>query len=330
MFQPELLRSECDNSKVRRSCIGHLNSSAASGKSAPMYPKSVAALRQIDHLVLPTADLATARHRLASLGFTVAPDGRHPFGTVNCCVYFGGGTFIEPLAVGDPVIAQASANAGNVFVLRDAMFREAWGDEGLSALVAASADAGSDQLRYVDAGVSAGDILEFTRPFVGADGASDNATFRLAVAAVPSLVSPFLFSCQRVGVPAVDRSALESHRNGVRRLARVILFSEPDDVLVRLVETVFGACTGRTDRAASFATPNGEVVVLRSGPEIRAFQSLAGGADDCAAIEFEVESKALLLDVLTANAVVWAEHGRSIAVPRAPGQGAAFLFTEKS
>ena len=62
-----------------------------------------AGARRIDHCVLPVADLAGARDRLTRLGFTVAPEGRHPFGTHNACVYFADDTFLEPLAVGDRV-----------------------------------------------------------------------------------------------------------------------------------------------------------------------------------------------------------------------------------
>ncbi len=77
------------------------------------------ALHPLDHLVLPTAGLDTARQRLEALGFTVAPMGVHPFGTRNCCVYLADGTFMEPLAIGDAAVADDAARAGNVFVARD-------------------------------------------------------------------------------------------------------------------------------------------------------------------------------------------------------------------
>ena len=59
--------------------------------------------------------LGVARTRLTALGFTVAPNGVHPFGTANCCVYLSDGTFLEPLAIDDAVQANATARAGNVF-----------------------------------------------------------------------------------------------------------------------------------------------------------------------------------------------------------------------
>ena len=52
--------------------------------------------RPLDHLVLPTRSLEIARQRLSALGFVVAPTGVHPFGTENACVFFAGGTYLEP------------------------------------------------------------------------------------------------------------------------------------------------------------------------------------------------------------------------------------------
>ena len=51
----------------------------------------------LDHLVLPTVNIAMARERLGRLGFTVAPDARHPFGTENACVFFADKTYLEGL-----------------------------------------------------------------------------------------------------------------------------------------------------------------------------------------------------------------------------------------
>ena len=58
--------------------------------------------RPLDHLVIPVTDLKAARSRLTRLGFTVAAEARHPFGTENACVFLADKTYLEPLAVGDP------------------------------------------------------------------------------------------------------------------------------------------------------------------------------------------------------------------------------------
>ena len=118
----------------------------------PISGRWAAMKSSLDHLVMPTADLAVARARLNALGFTVAPEGVHPFGTANCCVYFPGGTFLEPLAVRDAEAVAAAIEGGNVFVARDRLFRAAQGDEGLSALVLATDDADADHERLVAQG----------------------------------------------------------------------------------------------------------------------------------------------------------------------------------
>ncbi|WP_234851909.1 VOC family protein, partial [Sinorhizobium meliloti] len=79
--------------------------------------------RPLDHLVLPVADLARTRQRLAALGFTVADEARHPFGTANACVFFSDDTYLEPLAVASREECEAAALEGNAFVARDQAFR---------------------------------------------------------------------------------------------------------------------------------------------------------------------------------------------------------------
>lgn len=41
----------------------------------------------LDHVVLPVVNIDVARERIGKLGFTVAADARHPFGTENACVF---------------------------------------------------------------------------------------------------------------------------------------------------------------------------------------------------------------------------------------------------
>ena len=145
--------------------------------------KSLANPRALDHLVLPVGSLAAARARLGSLGFTVAPDALHPFGTENACIFFRDGTYLEPLGVASRETCEAHALAGNVFVARDRAFRFRCGEDGLSAIVLKSADAAADHERFRKAGLSGGEPLEFSRPFKLADGTSAEASFRLAFAA---------------------------------------------------------------------------------------------------------------------------------------------------
>ncbi|GAA2872546.1 catechol 2,3-dioxygenase-like lactoylglutathione lyase family enzyme [Aminobacter niigataensis] len=275
--------------------------------------------RPLDHVVLPTADLAIARQRLTALGFTVSPVGIHPFGTVNCCVYLGDGTFLEPLAIGDSAAAGEAVAAGNVFVGRDSAFRNAHGDEGFSAVVFGTNDADADHSEFVAAGVSAGPRLDFSRPFVDASGKSDVASFRLAFAAEPgSQGDAFLFTCERVNAPDVDRSALQAHANGARRVLAVEASVAEPAAAADLLATV----------ARSSVDAVSEIPLSNARLAVRAMAGSSGLRLD--AMVFAVDDLAVARELLARNGIAHDLSGQRLVIPPAPGQGAAFIFEEKS
>lgn len=275
--------------------------------------------RPLDHVVLPTADLAIARQRLTALGFTVSPVGIHPFGTVNCCVYLGDGTFLEPLAIGDSAAAGEAVAAGNVFVGRDSAFRDVHGDEGFSAVVFGTNDADADHSEFVAAGVSAGPRLDFSRPFVDASGKSDVASFRLAFAAEPgSQGDAFFFTCERVNAPDVDRSALQAHANGARRVLAVEASVAEPAAAAELLATV----------ARSSVDAVSEIPLANARLAVRAMAGSSGLRLD--AMVFAVDDLAVARELLARNGIAHDLSGQRLVIPPAPGQGAAFIFEEKS
>src|SRR5690606_23956290 len=112
--------------------------------------------------------------------------------------YLGDGTFLEPLSVGNGEQTAAAARDGNVFVTRDRLYRDRNGDDGFSALVLGTTDASADHVRFVEAGISAGEMLAFSRPFTDAAGNADTASFLLAFAAEEASPDCFFFTCERV------------------------------------------------------------------------------------------------------------------------------------
>ncbi len=287
---------------------------------------------RIDHLVLPVRDLAVAAARLKVLGFTVAPQALHPFGTENACVFFRDGTYLEPLTVADRVSYIASVERGDVFTGRDQAFRRSYGQEGFSALVASTADARADHRRFVASGVSAGEVFEFSRPMQMPDGSSGEAAFRLAFAASGSAADFFLFSCQRLQALPGDRAALERHQNGVLGLREIVLCSGTRSD-THLIETVFG-CNG-------VVSPDGDVVFETGNARVRLSERPAlSGVDPKATgksgeglrgmgVVFSVDDLAVTATALAANGVSSAEAGGRLVVPPAPGQGVDFAFEEK-
>lgn len=203
--------------------------------------------RALDHLVLPVSGLEAARTDYEQLGFSVAPDARHPFGTSNACVFLADGIYLEPLAVHSRETVQEAARAGNMFVARDQAFRFRVGEAGLSALVMKSSDARADNERFHAEGISGGPMLSFSRMVKQPDGSEKEASFHLAFAA--DLRSPdfFAFNCERVN--AAPFPPAPNHANGVTGLKAVVLTEENPSDFQYFVETVLGQ---RDARAHSF------------------------------------------------------------------------------
>ncbi len=291
-----------------------------------------AAPRSLDHLVLPVPTLAVARQRLTVLGFTVAPDGVHPFGTANCCVYLSDGTFLEPLAVKKAKVQERAAAEGNVFAARDIAYRYRRGENGFSAVVFGTQDAGADHAAFVENGFSAGPMLDFSRPFVDAVGKSDTASFRLAFAADLRAPDCFFFTCQRIGVPKVDRSSLERHDNGATRITSVILAAPEIFSFGPIVRMAAGSeeLAGFRDHQFIVKAANANIEMTSNQLIRQNFGELSSGDRGLQArgVVFGVpDLKATKSYLLSKHVDCEKFRGRVIVVP-APGQGAIFAFEE--
>jgi hypothetical protein len=293
-------------------------------KSAPR------SARPLDHLVLPTANLETARSRLTALGFIVAPVGIHPFGTENACVYFADGTFLEPLAIGQRETAEAATLQGNQFTARDAAYRFRRGQEGLSAIVMGTTNAKADHQQFLKAGMSGGDILDFGREFETPEGKKARMDFRLTFAA--DLRSPdfFAFTCERINVPKADRSKLVAHQNTVTAIASVVLTEHnPTDFQYLFQELInerevnahsFGMDIDCANAKVSVLTPEG-FEALFDCPENNAERGIIGRA-----IVFKTQDMAALKRILDNNQIGYREHLSRVIVQPTAGQGAIFAF----
>lgn len=287
--------------------------------------------RSLDHLVIPVTDLKTARARLTQLGFTVADDARHPFGTENACVFLADKTYLEPLAVGSDEDVEGAARAGNQFVARDRAFRFRNGQEGLSAIVMATPDADADHAAFRASGFSAGDPLSFSRIMKFPDGTEIEPSFKLSFAADLRAPDFFAFTCERVNMPPADRSALERHANGVTGIARVALSETDPGAFADYLQAVTGGAsqadgTGRV----SFSTANVMLDVIDPATLQNAYgvprsaeRGLRGEA-----VVFQVADLAATERLLAANGVKHMRSDGMVLVPREPGQGTLFAFSE--
>lgn len=287
--------------------------------------------RPIDHLVLPVAELTAARSRLTELGFTVAPDAFHPFGTANACVFFSDGTYLEPLALANRRHAGAAAKRGNVFTARDLAFRKAHNRQGFSALVVGTRDAMADHARFKMRGVSAGDVLEFSRGMTLPDGSETQASFRLAFAGDDRAPDFFLFSCQRINPLPADRDELERHANTVTGLSEIILSASAPSDFTPLVEQVLLTKAAPEAAPLALAAANARIRILEDReleaefalPSTPGVEGLRGRA-----IIFKTADLAVTEIILAANDVAFVRREGRVLVSAAPGQGVLFGFEE--
>lgn len=285
--------------------------------------------RSIDHVVLPTARLAVARTRLTKLGFTVAPEGRHPFGTKNACVYLADGTFLEPLAQAGGKIQLEASRRNNVFAARDLAYRFRRGEDGFSAVVFGTENAEADHAAFVKEGISAGPVLEFSRNFVDAEGRKDKASFRLAFAADLRAPDCFFFTCQRTGVPNVDRAALQRHENGATRLKAVILAAPDPSGFEPIIRMVSGAKPDSFHpNPFSFAAGNARIEMMTNQALRENFgvPSVDDRGLQARAIVFGVADLRTTKSWLLSKGMDCEEHRGRVVVLPAPGQGAIFAF----
>lgn len=222
--------------------------------------------RFLDHVVMPVEGLAGARALLEALGFTVAPDGVHPFGTGNACVFFADGTYLEPLAVLDRDLAETQALEGNAFLRRDVAYRLRHPLPGFSGVALRSDDAAADQAAFRAAGYDAGDILEFGRGFEKPDGRSIDLRFRLAFAGDGLAPETFVFACQKLVPGIADRGALIVHPNGVSGIIRLVYSALEPEAMRPFLETVLGS-SAVVANSLGFALTIGNAVIDVLGPD---------------------------------------------------------------
>jgi len=287
--------------------------------------------RKIDHLVLPVGNLARARERLSLLGFTVAPDGQHPFGTENACVFLEDGTYLEPLAVSDRRKAGAAAKRGNVFLERDLAYRGRRGREGLSAVVVSSDDAAGDDEHYKAAGISGGEPLEFGRTLRSPDGDEVEARFRLAFASMENAPDFFAFACQRLVSFPQKLDGLRSHANAVSGLKEIILASNDPRASSPFLEGLLRVSGEEIDGGLAFQADALRLRVLRNeqiehefGPSGAAVgEGLVGQA-----VIFRTLDLAVTEIILAANDVAFIRRDGRVLVSPSSGQGVLFGFEE--
>lgn len=176
--------------------------------------------RPIDHAVVAVRDLEAAVDTFRRLGFTVTPVARHPFGTANAVVQFGG-NYIELLAIDDArEIAEAGEGAFSFAAFNRDFLR---GRQGLSMLALKSDDAAGDRVAFEDAGLPTYAPLNFTRLARAPDGNDFDVGFSVTFTSDPAIREAGFFTCQHHDPGRFWWPAYQRHDNGATGIEAAVM-----------------------------------------------------------------------------------------------------------
>ncbi len=198
--------------------------------------------RDIDHVVVMTRDLESARAAWEQLGFTTTPRAVHPFGTANSLIQMQG-NFVELLEIDDASRIPPMADGFFSFAAHNRAFLAAHG-EGGSMLVLTSADRDADRAGWIAAGLRAYDPVDFERKAKLPDGSETRVAFSLAFTGDPALDGLGLFVCQQHTPEAFWKPDFQRHRNGARRITAVTIATPDPDPARRFLQTCSGGAAG--------------------------------------------------------------------------------------
>lgn len=286
--------------------------------------------RPIDHLVVVTESLSVSAARLESLGFQVAPPASHPFGTVNRCVYFEDGSYLETLAVEDRQKVETAVREGSCFLRRSEAFRFRNG-EGAAMLAFGSSDAADDARRFREAGYSDGTVLTFSRGS-GSGRDAKEVSFALALASDARAPDVTLFACERRGTEHLFSGGGVRHPNGAQGIVEVAMTEPNPSDFQYLLECASGvrdlratslgieARVGNSD--VRILTPDGfEMVYGAPVPP-------AGRGPVLRGVTISVTNLGRLSAILAANGVSAIEIGERLVVAPEPGLAVYIAFVK--
>jgi catechol 2,3-dioxygenase-like lactoylglutathione lyase family enzyme len=185
--------------------------------------------RAIDHLVIPSRDLAAQADLYRRLGFQVGPRNRHPWGTENHIAQFDG-AFLELIGLGERFAAPPSAPGEFSFAGFVAEFLAR--REGLAMLVLRSSDAEADRREFAAGGLGDFARFDFARKAARPDGGSVDVAFSLAFAHCGALPETGFFVCQQHFPENFWNRQAQVHPNGASAISGVVIVHDaPEEAL---------------------------------------------------------------------------------------------------
>jgi len=267
-----------------------------------------------------------ARSRLSSLGFKVAPDARHSFGTGNCCVFFRNRTYLEPITILDRNRADMAAAEGVTFVKRLKRFTERQG-EGFAMLALKSDDAEADAAVFGKAGAGSGATFRLARLAKLPEGAESEVGFVLAFAEQLSAPDATFFVCQHLSADIIFQPTYLEHPNSAVGIRAVSLVAEnPADYRTILATAIGDGEIALSDMGLEAGQGGQELRILtREGFSAR--YEFDPPNPRRGLLFAAVEVAVLDLDLAAGYAGGSARrHEERVVVPAAPGLGTVIAF----
>lgn len=282
--------------------------------------------RQIDHLVLPATTLTLARSQLTGLGFTVAPDARHPFGTGNCCVLFKDRSYLEPITIVDRAAADRAAAEGQFFVRRVKRFTERVG-EGFAMAAFTSEDAEQDREEFERRGLSAGPVFRFSRPATAPDGSATEIGVALACLDDKAAPDATFVACQHFARDALFQPAFLEHANGAEGVAAVAAVASVPEQYRAFLSAAAGISELRESEAGLEGRLDGQSVLILTPAGFRDRYGLDAPDPRRGLLLAGIELGVADIDRAVGHAGPNAKrHEALIVIPPAPGLAAVLAF----
>ncbi|MFO0993857.1 MAG: VOC family protein [Hyphomicrobiales bacterium] len=218
-------------------------------------------MRGLNHLVFTGHDLDRMRDHYEALGFTLAPRGRHPFGTDNAVIQLHG-CYLELLAVARPQdVPEHGANSFSFAAFnRDYVARH----EGFAMLVFDTTDARADSAAWQKAGLKTYQPFDFQRAAKLPSG--EEITVGFSIAFTRATIAPWIgiFACQHYRPDYYEQERYLAHANTAQGVREVWISGDGAlgiaDFMARL--TGLEAKPEGADKIV-FATRTGDLVLAR-------------------------------------------------------------------
>ena len=284
--------------------------------------------RAIDHLVIAAHDLDAQAALYRRLGFQVGPRNRHPWGTENHIVQFGG-SFLELIGLGEG-FAVPPAMPG-VFSFAGFLARFLAHRQGIAMLAMRSRDAEADRAAFARAGVGDFARFDFARKGKGPDGGEVEVAFSLAYAHAPALPDAGFFVCQQRFPQNFWNARLQVHANGARAIAGIVLARERPQHHAEFLAKFVGAAEARRVEGGFAIEAEGasiEVLTPQAIGDRYGADALAPDGPPLAIMRIGVRDLAATRAILARGETPFAHRRGAAIVAARDAMGAAVIFEQ--